>query len=279
MEDKYYVYVYLDPRKLGEFIYEDLKFDFEPIYIGKGCNYRYRSHLYIDKTKKNPYLMGKIKNIKEINNLKLINNLYISINKLYEFTKKYNYNDLIDIDYKCNKLNNLENNFVLTQYKNNVERYKKELYFFNCRFIKYYNDNLQKLKSNKFYSNPDYILSDNETLSSLIISHILQGEINVKKRENFGYVLKTVLNDYNYNLFRNVLSIFYDYLEYNDLIKGKTKTILTFDEDLFDYIEKTVKNPDYESKNDKIKTEEFEEKHESKYNEIQELIKINKLIN
>ena len=41
---------------------------------------------------------------------------------------------------------------------NSIEWYEKELYFFNCRFIKYYNDNLQKLKSNKFYSNPDYIL-------------------------------------------------------------------------------------------------------------------------
>ena len=219
----------------------------------------------------------KFNEINSIDNLQLINNLYISINNLYKFTNKYNFDDLININYKCNKLNNLENEFINKYHNGCIEWYEKELYFFNCRFIKYYNDNLQKLKSNKFYSNPDYILSDNETLSSLIISHILQGEINVKKRENFGYVLKTVLNDYNYNLFRNVLSIFYDYLEYNDLIKGKTKTILTFDEDLFDYVEKTVKNPDYESKNDKIKTEEFEEKHESKYNEIQELIKINKL--
>lgn len=35
MED-FYVYVYLDPRKIGIFCYDDLKFGYEPFYIGKG---------------------------------------------------------------------------------------------------------------------------------------------------------------------------------------------------------------------------------------------------
>ena len=50
-----------------------------------------------------------------------------------------------------------------------------------------------------------------------------------------------------------------------------------FDEELFYEVTKIVKNPYYDLSNDKIRIEEFEEKHESKYNEIQELIKINKL--
>jgi len=40
MKSDYYVYAYLDPRKPGEYIYDDIKFDFEPFYIGKGTGNR-----------------------------------------------------------------------------------------------------------------------------------------------------------------------------------------------------------------------------------------------
>jgi hypothetical protein len=45
MEKKYYVYVYLDPRKRGEFIYDNYHFDYEPFYVGKGTGDRYLKHL------------------------------------------------------------------------------------------------------------------------------------------------------------------------------------------------------------------------------------------
>lgn len=45
MEAKYYVYAYLDPRKKGEFVYGDYKFQYEPFYIGKGKDYRHKRHL------------------------------------------------------------------------------------------------------------------------------------------------------------------------------------------------------------------------------------------
>ena len=31
----FYVYIYLDTRKSGKFIYGDLEFEYEPIYVGK----------------------------------------------------------------------------------------------------------------------------------------------------------------------------------------------------------------------------------------------------
>ena len=214
----------------------------------------------------------------DVKELKFINDLYISILKLYEFTKKYNYNDLIKIDYKkIDNLSDLEINFIDLYYKElrGIEFYSKELKFFNHHIILNYTNKINKLKTKKFYANENHILTEQEQLSSLILLFILQSEIGILERENFGYVLKTVLNEYDYNLIRNVLYVFYDGLYYNDLIREKIKIMEIFDEELFYEVTKIVKNPYYDLSNDKIRIEEFEEKHESKYNEIQELIKIN----
>jgi len=64
----YYVYVYLDPRKIGDFSYgEEFKFENEPFYIGKGRNDRKYHHLNMAKGSKkvtsNKHLIYKIKNI------------------------------------------------------------------------------------------------------------------------------------------------------------------------------------------------------------------------
>jgi len=45
MDNIYYVYVYLDPRKMGEFVYGEHSFKFEPIYVGMGKNSRLNDHL------------------------------------------------------------------------------------------------------------------------------------------------------------------------------------------------------------------------------------------
>jgi hypothetical protein len=73
---KYYVYVFLDKSKPGNFEYDDLKFDFEPFYIGKGTGDRiYTSSL----DRESPFKVNKIKKIQksggEIIKIKLYENL------------------------------------------------------------------------------------------------------------------------------------------------------------------------------------------------------------
>lgn len=45
VDNKYYIYVYLDGRKPGHFIYGNYSFNYEPFYVGKGARYRFRAHL------------------------------------------------------------------------------------------------------------------------------------------------------------------------------------------------------------------------------------------
>lgn len=42
---KFYIYVYLNPLKKGDFNYNDIHFDYEPFYIGKGYGTRIKKHL------------------------------------------------------------------------------------------------------------------------------------------------------------------------------------------------------------------------------------------
>lgn len=61
----YYVYIYLDPRKPGNYLYGNFSFEFEPFYIGKGRMHRYRIHLL--KVKR-----GNYKNLPKYNIIKKI---------------------------------------------------------------------------------------------------------------------------------------------------------------------------------------------------------------
>jgi hypothetical protein len=57
-----YVYVYLDPRKPGKYIFEDLHFEHEPFYVGKGYGIRAYDHMS-EKKIYNKFKTGKIRKI------------------------------------------------------------------------------------------------------------------------------------------------------------------------------------------------------------------------
>lgn len=58
----WYNYIYLDPNKPGNFIYDDVELKYEPFYVGKGMGTRYYGHLN-DKTGVNEHKTNKINNI------------------------------------------------------------------------------------------------------------------------------------------------------------------------------------------------------------------------
>lgn len=73
IENKFYVYAYLDPRKPGEYIYGNYSFDYEPFYIGKGCGSRMSRHLWeTEKNNSNNYKTNIIHKIKKLNLLPII---------------------------------------------------------------------------------------------------------------------------------------------------------------------------------------------------------------
>lgn len=67
MTSSFYVYVYFDPRKPGDFTYGEYHFDFEPFYVGKGYGSRYYRHLQAGTMKQdtNTYKTKKILHIKD----------------------------------------------------------------------------------------------------------------------------------------------------------------------------------------------------------------------
>jgi group I intron endonuclease len=73
---KYYIYIFLDGTKPGKYIYDDISFDYEPFYVGKGTGGRLKSSL-LDR--ESPFKVNKINKIKklggEVITLKLYENL------------------------------------------------------------------------------------------------------------------------------------------------------------------------------------------------------------
>lgn len=66
MENVFYVYVYLNPRKPGEYNYGETIFDYEPFYIGKGKGNRLYDHwknVYHKNETSNRHKTGKIRKI------------------------------------------------------------------------------------------------------------------------------------------------------------------------------------------------------------------------
>ncbi len=79
METNFYVYIYLDPRNKGEFIYSGYTFTHEPIYVGKGFGCRDKEHLRdsrLNSTKGNYLKQRKLKKIISVGLTPIIYRIY-----------------------------------------------------------------------------------------------------------------------------------------------------------------------------------------------------------
>jgi len=78
--NQFYIYIYLDPRKLGKYCYSDICFLFEPFYVGKGKNERWKDNRGRSKIFKN-----KINKIKESGLEPIVFKLYENLNENNSF--------------------------------------------------------------------------------------------------------------------------------------------------------------------------------------------------
>jgi hypothetical protein len=89
----FYVYIYLDTRKSGKFIYGDLEFEYEPIYVGKGRGDRYKRHFQFYNLYKS-HFYSKLKNILEEGFEPIILKKYENLTETESFKKE---RELIEI--------------------------------------------------------------------------------------------------------------------------------------------------------------------------------------
>lgn len=81
-QNKFYNYIYLDPRKPGKYTYEGLNFSllYEPFYAGKGCGKRKYIHLK-SFHKENNLKANKIKTLIKIFDLKILESYILQYNQ------------------------------------------------------------------------------------------------------------------------------------------------------------------------------------------------------
>lgn len=210
---------------------------------------------------------------------------YVFINKLIEFAKLYKIDDLKCVDYSCEKLSDNENNYIKqltdddSEYYDNLSNYKNKLNKIKSNLVDNINEIKSKIQCSKFYYDPEYKLTNDEYNFTVLLYYVVNSACEVSDRENLGYVLKMLLSEYDWKLFRNAFNIFYDnFFNYPNYIKGKFKFVETFDEDKYDYRTKIVYNEFYPDEYDLKPIEDFERKDiYSKYKLIQQFIKQNNL--
>lgn len=82
-ESEYYVYIYLDPRKPGDYRYGQTRLQYEPFYVGKGKGRRKAEHLFESSLKKSNASpkVAKIRKILSLNLSPIIQIIHENLNE------------------------------------------------------------------------------------------------------------------------------------------------------------------------------------------------------
>lgn len=83
--NNYYTYIYLDPRKRGQYCYDDICFTFEPVYVGKGKDRRIKNI-----SERNDYFKKKINKIKKLGLEPIVIKLYENLSEEESFELEKN---------------------------------------------------------------------------------------------------------------------------------------------------------------------------------------------
>jgi DNA-binding CsgD family transcriptional regulator len=102
--NNYYIYIYLDPRKNGKYKYGEYEFGYEPFYIGKGKDNRWKE---LGENKRNKYFIRKINKIRKSKLEPITIKLYKNLNEKESFEKEIELiNEIGRIDLKTGPLVN-----------------------------------------------------------------------------------------------------------------------------------------------------------------------------
>lgn len=205
--NNFYVYVYLNPLKIGNYNYGKINFNYEPFYVGKGCNNRCNFHTkYVDE--KNKLKQNIINKIIKNNKNPIIIKLYENITEYSAFRiEKYLINLIGRRDIKTGCLSNLTNG------GDGV-----------CNYVYTYNDRINKLKNNngivKYNLNGVVVeIFDNIVILLKKYPRINQSHIHRACKSNGNRII-----DKHFWKYLNCESIG-DYIEINN----KFKSILQYD--------------------------------------------------
>lgn len=135
LEDRrFYVYVYLDPRKKGNYTYDNYHFDYEPFYVGEGKKERLKSHLFESNNKDvHSYKVHKIRKIWKIGLNPIIVKLHSDLTKKEGLVIESYLTHLIGIYLEKGILTNIEHGgkckgshtCILNKRKSNIRKGKK----------------------------------------------------------------------------------------------------------------------------------------------------------
>jgi predicted XRE-type DNA-binding protein len=81
----YYIYIYLDPRKLGRYCYKNFSLLYKPIYVGKGKNRRWKE---INGNSRTIFFKNKINKIKKSELEPIVFKLYENLNEKESLDKE-----------------------------------------------------------------------------------------------------------------------------------------------------------------------------------------------
>lgn len=219
--------------------------------------------------------IDKIINNNIDNDIKIIlKRFYFELDDFYNFCKLYNFDIIKNIDFSYKNITKFEIDNVIKLFDSyDVNSYKRHLDSLHRNYISEYDHIIDKLINNKFYLDHNKKLNKYELYISSLLSYIFDCGIEIEDREDIGYLFKIILNDYDYSLFRNVFAnLYHNEKLYNDIKRGKKHLVRCFDYNIYDYKKDIVTYPYYDSDDDNINLEEYEDKYISHYDIIQKIL-------